>query len=580
VREVADLPPFDRRFFDGTEAVTRLGSGSIGGKAGGLAFIRGALTARLDPATFPGISVDVPRMVVIATGFFDQFIAENKLDRLQVDNLPDAHIALAFQAGELPVELVGDLRALVDGVRSPLAIRSSSLLEDALFRPFAGVYGTKMIPNNHFDPNIRFRRVVEAIKFVWASTWFAEARDYLRATGQDLASEKMAVIVQEVVGRDHRVRFYPDLSGVARSHNFYPPAGLRPEDGVVDLALGLGRTIVDGEVAWTYSPSAPARTPPFAGLSEMLNGTQTRFWAVNMDNPPAYDPVNEVEYLVEGDLSDAAADETLRFVASVYDRSRERFTYDPRARGPRVINFAPLLLLEELPVNALVRSLLDVCERACNARVEIEFAMTFDAASNPPKGRLGFLQVRPLVASDAVVDISDDELADPSLLLASTAAMGNGVDESIRDVVFVRPDRFDPMKTPAVAAELEALNRKLVGRQVPYLLIGFGRWGSSHRTLGIPVTWSQIAGARAIVEAMLPSMNVEPSQGSHFFHNLSSFEVAYFTVPHSGAFRIDWEWLSAQPLVSDSGLVRHVHLAEPLQIKVDGRTTRGLIRHR
>ena len=580
MREVASLPPFDRRFFDGSEAVTCVGSGSIGGKAGGLAFIRGALAAELDGSAFPGISVDVPRMLVIATGFFDQFIAENKLDHLQIDGLPDEDIALAFQAGEMPVELVGDLRALIEGVRSPLAVRSSSLLEDALFRPFAGVYGTKMIPNNHFDPNIRFRRLVEAIKFVWASTWFAEARDYLRAAGQEIGSEKMAVIVQEVVGRDHRVRFYPDLSGVARSYNFYPPAGLRPEDGVVNLALGLGRTIVDGGLTWTYSPAAPARTPPFAGINEMLAGTQSRFWAVNMDNPPAYDPVSEVEYLVEGDLSDAAADEALRFVASRYDQSSDRITFDPRARGPRVVNFAPLLVLEEWPVNRLIRSLLDVCERACNARVEIEFAMTFDATPNSPRPRLGFLQVRPLVASNAIVDIAEDELADSSLLLASTAAMGNGVDESIRDVVFVRPDRFDPMTTPDVALELEALNRKLVATQTPYLLIGFGRWGSSHRTLGIPVTWSQIAGARAIVEATLPSMNVEPSQGSHFFHNLSSFEVSYFTVPHNGGFQIDWKWLDAQPLVGESGLVRHVHLAEPLTIKVDGRSARGLIRHR
>ncbi len=577
MRDVPDLPPFDRKFFDGLEPVTRVGSGAVGGKASGLAFIRGALAADLGAGAFPPIAVDIPRMVVIATGFFDQFVADNHLDRLAVDDLPDVDIAHAFQAADLPVELVGDLRALVEGVRSPLAVRSSSLLEDALYRPFAGVYGTKMIPNNHFDPAIRFRRLVEAVKFVYASTWFREARDYLRATDQPLAREKMAVIIQEVVGREHRGRFYPDLSGVARSYNFYPLGGSRPEDGVVDLALGLGRTIVDGDLAWTYSPASPARTPPFAGVGEMLRGTQTRFWAVNMDNPPAYDPVNEVEYLVAADLAAAEEDDTLRYVASTYDVTRDRITYGLSARGPRILNFAPLLVLEELPLNALVQALLRACERACDARVEIEFAMTFDAHAS--RGRLGFLQVRPMVASDEVVDIEPDDLRAPRVLLASEAAMGNGVDETIRDVVFVRPDRFEPMRTPEVAADIDAINRELVDAHRPYLLIGFGRWGSSHPTLGIPVTWSQIAGARAIVEATLPLMNVDPSQGSHFFHNLSSFQVSYFTVRHDGPLRIDWGWLESQPAVRETPLVRHVRLADPLAVRVDGRTARGVIRH-
>ncbi len=247
--------------------------------------------------------------------------------------------------------------------------------------------------------------------------------------------------------------------------------------------------------------------------------------------------MNEVEYLVSAGLDAAEEDETLRFVASTYDVRRDRITYDLSAPGPRIVNFAPLLVLEALPVNALVRALLDVCERACEARVEIEFAMTFDPQASPARGRVGFLQVRPMVASSEVVDIDPAEFSDAQVLLASEAAMGNGMDEAIRDVVFVRPDRFEPMRTPDVARDIDAINRELVDARVPYLLIGFGRWGSSHPTLGIPVNWSQIAGARAIVEATLPSMNVEPSQGSHFFHNLSSFRVSYFTVPHTGPLR-------------------------------------------
>jgi hypothetical protein len=575
--EATPLPAFDRRFLEGTEPLTRIGRGSIGGKAVGLALMRDVLARGLGAGAFPAFSVDVPRMAVVSTDYFDRFIAENRLDRLPVDTLPDEDIARAFQRADLPADLAGDLRALAAGVRSPLAVRSSSLLEDDLNRPFAGVYGTKMIPNHHVDPDSRFRFLVEAVKFVWASTWLRNARDYLRAAGRSLADEKMAVIVQEIVGRRHRGRFYPEVSGVARSYNFYPFAGSRPDEGVVHLALGLGKTIVDGGLVWTFSPAAPARTPPFADLEEMLAGTQTRFWAVNMDNPPAYDPVAEVEYLVSADLASAREDETLKYVASIYDAGRDRLSYDLSARGPVVVNFAPLLVLNLLPVATSIRMLLDLCEQATGSHVEMEFALTFDPGA--ARGRLGFLQVRPMVASEETVDVTTDDLAGDAVVAGSEAALGNGVDRSIRDVVYVRPDTFSLMHTRAIAAEIEALNRELADSGRPYLLIGFGRWGSSHPTLGIPVVWSQIAGARAIVEASLPRANFEPSQGSHFFHNLSSFRVSYFTVRDGGPHPIRWDWLDAQRTIRETALIRHVRLDTPLEVRVDGRTARGVIRH-
>ncbi|HTQ09707.1 MAG TPA: PEP/pyruvate-binding domain-containing protein, partial [Fimbriimonadaceae bacterium] len=541
---IRHLPSFDRNFWDGNFRFTQLGSGAIGGKASGLVFIKDLLADAVKEVLDPGVEVSVPTMAVIATACFDEFLELNRLDELRYEELPDDRIGHAFQQADLPPELLGDLRALSQQVKTPLAIRSSSLLEDALDHPFAGVYATKMIPNDQLDADTRFRRLVEAIKFVYASTYFREARDYIVSTGREPSEEKMAVIIQEVVGRRHGDRFYPDVSGVARSYNFYslPPA--RPEDGVVNLALGLGKTIVDGGVSWTYSPAYPQKPPPFASVGDMISGTQAEFWAVNMGKPPDYDPVSEVEYLTRAGMKEAEDDETLRFVASTYDPARDRVIPGTGSRGPRILNFAPLLQLEQFPLNRMVKALLAAAEDAMQAKVEIEFAATME---QPREGaaafRLGFLQVRPMVVSDDVVDVGAEDLTSAAAVVASDRVMGNGVETNIYDVVFVRPENFAPMQTPRIAQELEAVNRELSQEHRPYLLIGFGRWGSSHPSLGIPVDWSQISGARTIVEATLPEMNVELSQGSHFFHNLSSFRASYFMVRHDGPFPIRWEWL-------------------------------------
>ena len=572
------LPIFDRRFFDGRERFTQIGRGALGGKASGLVFIREAITRAIDPAAYPGLAVDVPTMAVVTTEFFDDFVRQNRLHELPVDELPDDRIAHAFLHADLPTELVGDLWALTRKVHSPLAIRSSSLLEDALGRPFAGVYATKMIPNNQFDPDARFRRLVEAIKFVYASTYFREARDYIRATDRAPSEEKMAVIIQEVVGQRRGERFYPELSGVARSYNFYPSGPARPEEGVVNLALGLGKTIVDGGLSWTYSPAHPGRSAPFGSVSTMLEETQTEFWAVNMGKAPAYDPVSEVEYLVRADLAAAEADEALRFLASTYDADGDRLVVGVGRPGPRVLNFAPLLQIEELPFNDVMRELLRTAEQALGAKIEIEFAMTFDTPRDGPKtGRLGFLQVRPMVVSDELVEVTAGELADSRALVASESVMGNGVRDDLQDVVYVRPEKFESRHTRAIAAQVEQVNQRLTELGRRYVLIGFGRWGSADPWLGIPVNWAQISGARAIVETTAERMNVEASQGSHFFHNLSSFRVSYFTGHHEGPRPVDWRWLDARPAEMETEFMRWVRLAAPLVVRVDGRTGRGVI---
>lgn len=577
-QQVHDLPVFDRKFWDGTFRFTRIGKGSIGGKAGGLSVIKDLLADRIDLASFQNTQINVPTMAVISTDFFDQFIQQNRLHALDFEQLSDTRIGIAFQHADLPVELLGDLRALISQVTTPLAIRSSSLLEDALERPFAGVYATKMIPNNQFDVDTRFRRLVEAIKFVYASTFLREAREYIRTTGRKATEEKMAVIIQEIVGRRHGDRFYPDISGVARSVNFYPTGPGCPEDGVVTLALGLGKTIVDGGIAWTFSPAHPKNPPPFGSVTELLEGTQREFWAVNMGKPPAYDPVNEVEYMVSTDLSVAEADEVLQYLASTYDPERERVVPGTWARGARILDFAPLLVLEQFPLNFLIRTLLDAAEKAVGAKVEIEFAVTLEA----PRGdalrvRLGFLQIRPMVVSEQLVSVTQEDLQDSHAIVASDRVMGNGIVEDIQDIVFVRPENFSVEHTSRIAEQLGEMNLELGGQQRPYLLIGFGRWGSSHASLGIPVNWSQISGAKAIVEATLPGMNVELSQGSHFFHNLSSFRASYFMVHFDGRFPIRWEWLNQQPIIRETEFVRHVRPVCPISVRVDGRSARGLI---
>ncbi|HDS01753.1 MAG TPA: hypothetical protein ENO22_05935 [candidate division Zixibacteria bacterium] len=571
------VPPFKKQFFESGEVITRIGTGSLGGKALGLAFIKDTLASKINPSDYDNITVNIPTLAVIATDFFDRFMQINNLYDTNFEEMPDDRIAHAFQNAELPPELNGDLRRLIADVHTPLAIRSSSLLEDAIYEPFAGVYGTKMIPNNQPGTDARFSKLVEAIKFVYSSVFFREARDYIRATRQSIESEKMAVIIQEVVGLRHWERYYPDISGVARSYNFYPTSHARPEDGVVDLALGLGKTIVDGGTVWSYSPAYPKSVPPYNSIGDLMKLTQTKFWAINMGKPPKYDPTKETEYMIQGGLKDAELDGTLDLAASTYVPERDRISPGTGPRGPRIINFAPILTVNQIPLNNLIKDLLKACEDAVGAAVETEFALTIDNKQKDRPIRLGFLQVRPMVVSDAEVKVTDDELNSENALVASENVLGNGVVDDITDIVYVRPDAFNPGNTQQIAADIEKLNRNLVNSGTPYVLIGFGRWGSSDPWLGINVNWAQISGSRVIVESTLPNMNVELSQGSHFFHNITSFQIPYFSVRFDGKYKIRWDRLEKQKAEAETEYVRHVKLERPLNVKVDGRSGRGVI---
>lgn len=564
--------PSARGIINLASAICSRDQGTFGGKAHGLAFIHDRLEQAFQNGEFPGVEILIPDMSIICTDVFDQFMTQNDLYGIAYSDAPDDRIGLAFQQADLPFNILGKLRELINTSRTPLAVRSSSLLEDKVQEPFAGVYATKIIPNDHLDPGARFKQLTEAVKYVYASLFFHPAKEYMKITGHDIEEEKMAVIIQRVHGRRHGDLFYPEISGVARSYNFYPMERARHEDGVVHLALGLGKTIVDGGISWTFSPARPHVKPPYRTVDELLKLTQTRFWAVHMGDPPEYNPLKETEYMVQKNITAAEEHGTLKYTASTYDPYAQRLTIGTAAAGPRVLTFGRILELEEIPLNKILIKLMQVCEDALQAPVEIEFAVTL----NPPQ--LGFLQVRPMNVMKEVIDLQDKELENGKLLLASRQVLGNGQEQSIRDIIYVRPDQFQSKHTQEIAGQLSEWNSRLVNQNRPYLLIVLGRLGTTDPWLGIPIRWEDVSGARAVVETTNESFNVVLSQGSHYFHNLTSLGVYYFTVPFKSPYPINWSWLEGLPAEHQTEHLRHVRVKEPLEIKVDGRQGAGIIR--
>jgi hypothetical protein len=549
----------------------KIGHGSIGGKALGLTKIQKSLDSEFDHESFPEIHVLIPKMNVVATDVFDSFMERNKLHDIARSNLPDDRIALAFQQAELPFEVLGELRYLVAEIQTPLAIRSSSLLEDSTGQPFAGVYRTKMIPNNQDQTNARFRKLEEAIKFVWASTYFRSAREYIKVTDHHYTDEKMAVLIQEEFGKKHRLRFYPELSGVARSINYYPFGKASQEDGVVHLALGLGKTIVDGGISWIYSPKYPEVSPPYGSVEDLLKRTQTKFWVVNMGEPPRYDPINETEYLLHKNITAAEIDSTLSYLVSTYDAYSRRLSIGTGYKGARVLNFAPLLKTEQFRFNQLINTIMSFCEDVMQGPVEIEFAMSFDPH------RFALLQVRRMIGYDEKIDVAEADFVENNVLLSSDSVMGNGKLNYITDIVFVRPEKFETRYTKNAGEQIAAKNAKLVDQGKQYILIVFGRLGTADPWLGIPLKWEQISGAKVVVETTKDEFNVVMSQGSHYFHNLNSMRVSYFSVPNSKKNTIDWDWLYQQEVVEEDEYICHIRMSAPVLVKVDGRNGRGVI---
>jgi CheY-like chemotaxis protein len=564
---------FDRESFDGSADFYRLGGGSLGGKARGLAFTRQLLSlSRLDGGV-DGVVVRVPAAVVVGTDVFDRFLDDNDLRGFAIETEDDAELLARFAAAGFPEEARRDLAVFLERSNHPLAVRSSSLLEDSQYQPFTGVYETFMLPNNDPSPDVRLSQLLQAIQRVYASTFTRRAKEYIRATPYRLEEERMAVLLQRVVGAPHGERYYPDFAGVARSHNFYPTPPLTAADGIAAIALGLGRTVVDGGSCLRFCPRHPQHLVQFSSVADVLENSQRSFWALSLDAPDG--DAREVSCGLEA----AEADGTLAALCSTWSAENDA-VYDGLSRpGVRLVSFAPLLKQRSFPLPTILERLLEVGAWGMGAPVEVEFAVTLSVPPGEPR-EFGVLQLRPLALSREKEELEIGGVDASRVVCQSSQVMGNGLIDEVRDLVVVDRLRFDRSRSRETAQELAALNADLVRAGVSYVLFGVGRWGSRDPWLGIPVAWEQISGARVIVEAGFKDFKVAPSQGTHFFQNLTSFHIGYFTVnPDVGEGFVDWEWLAAQPAVSEtaSSCVRHLRFERPVVVKMDGRAGQGVI---
>jgi CheY-like chemotaxis protein len=564
----------------------RLGIGSLGGKARGLTFVRHLLHKYNVSQRFPGVRVAVPNTLVLATDLFEQFLAENNLESFAIHCTDDRELLDRFLAAALPRPLRTSLAAFLREIRVPLAVRSSSLLEDSQYQPFTGVYDTFMLANRDADFDTRLQQLDQAIKRVYASTFAQRAKAYIRATPFRLEEEKMAVIIQELVGAAHGPRYYPDFSGVVRSRNFYPSPPMQPNDGIAAVALGLGRTVVDGGKSLSFCPRYPQHMIQFSSVEDILRNSQTEFIALDLeltDDALTNDALNDaaphgVERLHEHSypLRDAETDGTLHYLASTYSRDNQAI-YDGLSRpGPRVVTFAPILKHNVFPLPELLDYLQKLGADALGRPVEIEFAVRMGSSTEPAD--LGFLQIRPLICSSEGEDLAVESVEPDAILCRSSHVLGNGRIEDIRDAVVVDYESFHRANSLEVADIIARLNAQLLRASTPYILIGVGRWGSKDPWLGIPVTWDQVSGARVIVEAGFRDFRVTPSQGSHFFQNLTASRIAYFTINHDlGEGQVDWPWLAAQSASEHFGSVRHLRFQAPFIVAISGARGVGVI---
>ncbi len=574
---VADFSP---ERFNPERGFARLGGGSLGGKARGLAFANLLFTEFDMASQFPDVRIAVPPTVVLGTDVFDAFLDANDLRELAITSNDDEEIVTRFLAAKLPQPIHASLWAFLDLCYYPLAVRSSSLLEDSRYQPFAGIYETLMVPNNSPDLEVRLSQLLRAIKRIYASTFSQTAKRHLRSTSYRLEEEKMGVILQRIVGASHEERFYPEMAGVALSQNYYPVDPIKAEDGLVAVALGLGPAVVEGEDCLRFSPRHPERLVQMSSVKDTLDNSQRQFYALNLDtegDAVSAEAHGAAAQLSRYDLAVAEKDGTLAPVGSTYSPENDA-VYDGIARaGVRLVSFAPVLKYDVFPLAGILSRLLEVSVDAAGGQVEIEFAVNLSVPEGEPK-EFGFLQLRPVAMQlgRVKVDTVDVDVADT--VCRSSSVLGNGLIEGVRDLIVVDYDRYERGQSRVVAQEVAQYNAQLAGEGTPYILIGVGRWGSADPLLGIPVIWEQIAGARAIVEAGFRDFKVQPSQGTHFFQNLVANNIGYFTAnPDTGDGWVDWDWLAAQPAVSEKEFTLHLRFDEPLLAKMDGARNEGIV---
>jgi CheY-like chemotaxis protein len=577
-RQVGIISDFNKESFDPTITFARIGGGSMGGKARGLGFVNRLLSDFEVRYHFKGVKIFVPSAVVIGTEIFDYFVNNNNLLDFALRSDNDADIKKKFlNARKFPNDVVEALKDFLTIVNTPIAVRSSSLLEDSQDQPFAGVYDTFMLPNNEKSLELRLEKLLKTIKRIYASIYLKKSKDYIRMTSYRLEEEKMAVIIQMLVGADHNGKFYPEFSGVAKSYNYYPISPLKSADGIAAVAPGLGKYIVDGEMPLRFSPKHPSRLTQFSTIDDMLNFTPNHFYALDLNSEFKVETLDEERMIKKYSLQSALADGTLKFTCSTYSKDNNRIYDGAERTGPKIFSLAPILKYKLFPLTDILNLLLEMSSWGTASPVEIEFAVNLSVPQGKP-AEFALLQMRPMVIDSELEDLDATDYSEESLLCKSNRALGNGIKNDIRDIVYVSRAKFETKYTSIMAEEIEYFNNKLIGMRAPYLLIGIGRWGSLDPWLGIPVKWEQINGAAAIIESNYGNTNIVPSQGSHFFQNLTSFKVGYFSVNQIDEDNyIDWDWLDKLDVEEEKIYTKHIRLEKPLTIKINGQKNFGII---
>ena len=561
--------------FDEYSNFARIGDGSLGGKGRGLAFI-GAMVKRYPKLESDNFAVNIPKTVVICTDIFDEFMETNELYPVALGDADDETILRYFLRASLPSRLIEDLMAFFDVVKSPIAVRSSSLLEDSHYQPFAGIYSTYMVPKIEEKYDM-LRTVSDAIKAVYASVFYKDSKAYMTATSNLIDQEKMAVVLQEVVGSRYNDHFYPTMSGVARSLNFYPIGNEKAEDGIANIALGLGKYIVDGGQTLRFSPRHPHSILQMSTMDFALRETQTRFYALDLKNMAEAFSVDDAFNLVKLGLKDADAEGSLKYIVSTYDPYDQIIRDGYYPGGRKILSFVNILQHDVFPLADTLDQILRIGQQEMGRPVEIEFAVNMDP-SDHTRATFYLLQIRPIVDNKEIMDEDLSLVKNEETILSSTSVLGHGIVGDVQDIIYVKTGAFNSSNNQLIAYEIEKMNRSFTDQEKGYVLVGPGRWGSSDSWLGIPVKWPHISNARVIVECGLENYRVDPSQGTHFFQNLTSFGVGYFTVnPFKGDGWFDEAFLNAQPAVEETEYLCHVRFDAPITIKMDGKKSLGVV---
>ncbi len=571
------IAKFDKNNFDEYFKFTRIGEGSIGGKARGLAFINMMIKNYSLFSKYKDVVITVPRTVVLSTDIFDEFLEMNDLYRIGFSDLSDDEILNHFVNAELPGWLHQNLYTFISIVKNPIAIRSSSKLEDSYFQPFAGIYSTYMIPLAESDHALTMRMLTNAIKSVYASVFYKSSKAYMAATSNILDEEKMGVILQEVCGSKYGDRYYPTFSGVARSINFYPIKPEKPEDGIANVAFGLGKYIVDGGLSLRFSPAFPKKVLQLSSTDMILRDTQKYFYSLDLSSESFVTSTDDSMNLFRLKISDAEKDNSLRNIVSVYDYENNLIRDGNTYSGKKVVTFSPILNHNVFPLADILKELLEIGQKEMNVPIEIEFAVNLNVPEGSPN-IFSFLQIRPIVTSEQGMMVKIGNIKNEEVIILSHSALGNGIFKNIHDFIYIRPESFNPSKTAETGRRLESLNKMMKEEKRNYILVGPGRWGSSDPWLGIPIKWPQISEAKIIIESGLENYRIDPSQGTHFFQNLTSFGVGYMTInPFINDGIYDLNYLNEMQPVSEDEFIRHVHFDRPLKIMIDGRTNTGVV---